>query len=156
MNATLKNSFVLCLIAWLGGGAFLSFAVLPTLFSRLDTPVAGSVASSLFSIYDTTGLTAAVVLVASAGALTVRLGGLWKRALIMAAVLLFLQSYIALVLHPQVGELRGVAAERARFDSLHKRSVLLNSAALLGLIALTVTGVGALSRGDGRDPGDNI
>jgi len=139
MNALLKSAYVACLVLWIGGLAFLSFAVLPTLFAHLPVHDAGRIAGMLFPIYDRLGLACAIVLVLVTVILALRLRGAWKGVVAAAVLMALLQGYSTLVLHPEVAALRGKPEMQARFDQLHRRSVEVLGCVLLTGLVLTLS-----------------
>ena len=85
-RAVVSTVFLVALALWTGAGVFFSGVVLPTLFLKLETSVAGQTAALLFPGYYAFGIgTGAVLLVASA--LLARGGqGAWKLAVLAVAL----------------------------------------------------------------------
>ncbi len=144
--------YVLALCVWLGETIFLSLIVAPTLFRNFPTPQAGEVMSALFPSYYQVGYGCGAVLLVSAVVLArgARRGaGTWGGAALVSGLMLATVLYAGLVVQPRVHALRpqlrepAVAPEvKAEFDQLHRRSVQLNGAVLVGgllLAGLTAT-----------------
>jgi hypothetical protein len=134
-----RTLFVLALTIWIGSVAFFSLGVLPILFTRLGPPRAGEVVALLFPVYYRVGVAFGVLLLAASAYLAGRVRGAWRYAAALALVMVACQAYAAFSVHPRVAMLRGVEAERPRFDALHRRSVRLNGVVLGGGLVLVLS-----------------
>ena len=152
MTALLRFVHLLALGLWIGSIVFFSLVTAPGLFGALPRDQAGQAVSAIFPRYYAFG---------AACGLTALLSGLllgarrvsWGRLLMIELALLALMTGIVLysgrVVLPRASEARAALAEareepalesaQARFDALHRRSVLLNGTVLLlGLVAFAV------------------
>ena len=137
--------YLLSLSIWIGAVTFFSFGVAPSIFRALPRPQAGDAVAAIFPLYYVFG--------GVAGALVCLLGWLmWPRALdrrwrmahtAIAAAMLLATLVAGVVIQPRASalrlELRGDApppAAQADFDRLHRWSVQLNAAVLLGGLLL--------------------
>jgi len=152
MTAFLRFIHLLSLGIWVGSVVFFSFVTAPTLFGALPRDLAGRAVSAIFPRYYALG--------GACGALALLTGLLlgarqaaWGRLLAAELVLLLLMTgivvYAGRVVLPQAGRARlalpsleGSPAyddAKARFDALHRRSVLLNGTVLvLGVVAIAL------------------
>jgi len=133
--------FVTALGLWIGATAFVSAGVLPILFINLEPSEAGKIAALIFPTYFRAGLAAG--LLASAGAFVLaRTGGRrWQAAFALVAIMTIAQGWSALVIHPEMATIRGVADQVERFQQLHTLSVRLNGFVLAsGMLLLAATG----------------
>jgi uncharacterized membrane protein len=152
MIRTARALYFTALGIWVGGMATLAFIVAPTLF-RTARPVAGTVFGAILRGFGTLqvvlGVIAvvAVVLLMKAGELKTRTGGIRLGVL---AVMLLLVVTSRFYLGPAIERERNSIANfdaiptgvpaKARFDALHRSSVLLAGATLIagaGLLALS-------------------
>jgi len=140
MKRTAIILFVCAVSLWAGAMLFFSALVLPTLFMNLQVHEAGNLAALLFPKYNHWGTACSLLAAASALYLWLRYGLSWRTVAIVSLLVLAIQLYATLSLHPQVAALRGVdaPAARARFDHLHKRSVRVNGLLLLAELGLLV------------------
>jgi len=144
--------FHLALAIWLGETIFLSLVAAPVLFSQMETAAAGQVMSLLFPYYYGLGAVCGGLLVIAAALLWRRLGRQalwWALGGTLAAAMVAVTVYAAVVMQPRLHELRaardaGDASAQAEFDHLHRLSVQLNGAVLLG--NLLILGLVAQSR----------
>jgi hypothetical protein len=141
--------FVTALALWTGAAAFFSGGVLPILFLNLETSEAGRIAAMLFPAYFRAGLVAGVIATLAAAWIARLAGRRWVAVAGLLAAMTLAQGWSALVVHPQMAVIRGVAGEEARFQQLHKLSVRLNSVVLVGgALILAATGVLLAARRD--------
>jgi hypothetical protein len=134
----------LCLAIWVGSIAFFSFGVAPIIFNVLPAEHAAKFVRALFPRYYAWGVYASgialpALILAPLANPELRGPGIGLRAmLILASLLIFL--YCGNSLTPAINAARDAGdAQKDRFDRLHKRSVYLNSIALLIGIGLLVT-----------------
>ena len=133
--------FVTSLGLWIGAAVFFSAGVLPVLFTSLEPSEAGRIAALVFPLYFRAGL--AVAIVTSASALVLARGGSrrWQAVVVLLVCMTLAQGWSALVVHPEMARIRGVAEQLERFQQLHVRSVRLNSVVLGGgLLLLAAAG----------------
>ena len=152
MTALLRFVHLLSLGIWVGSVVFFSFVTAPALFGALPRDMAGRAVSAIFPRYYALG--------GACGALALLTGLLlgarqpaWGRLLAAELVLLALMTgivvYAGRVVLPEAGRARlalpsleGTPAyddAKARFDSLHRRSVLLNGTVLiLGVVSIAL------------------
>ncbi len=135
---------LLALGLWIGSVVFFSLIVAPTLFGTLGKEAAGRAVSVIFPRYYAFGGACGAFALLSGLLLGLKRGS-WGRLLVLELVLLALMTGIAVyagrVLLPQASEARAALAgaqetpaygeAQARFDALHRRSVLLNGTVLL-------------------------
>lgn len=141
--------FVTALGLWMGAAAFFSGGVLPILFLNLEPSEAGRVAALVFPAYFRAGLVAGLVATLAAAAIARQGGRRWVVTAAVLAVMTLAQGWSALVLHPEMAAIRGVAGREARFQELHKRSVQLNGIVLAGgALVLLASGYLLASRRD--------
>jgi uncharacterized membrane protein len=155
MTASLRFLHLLALGLWIGSVVFFSFVVAPGLFGALPRDAAGRAVSAIFPRYYAFGAACGVTALLSGLVLGARRVS-WGRPLVLELVLLALMTGIVLysgrVVLPQASEARAALAEareataldtaQARFDLLHRRSVLLNGTVLLlGLVAFALAAV---------------
>jgi len=124
--------------------------VLPVLFTSLEPSEAGRIAALVFPIYFRAGLVVGVVSTACAALLARRGGRRWQAVFVMLLCMTAAQGWSALVLHPEMAGIRGVADQVGRFQSLHKLSVRLNSIVLIGGMLLLAAGGFLLTPRRGR------
>ncbi|MFN2425097.1 MAG: DUF4149 domain-containing protein [Candidatus Binatia bacterium] len=124
--------FVASLALWVGAAVFLSAAVLPILFMNLEPSEAGKIAALVFPIYFQAGLVVGVVATACSLMLARAGGRRWQVVFAVVACMTLAQGWSALVIHPEMAGIRGVADQVARFQQLHVLSVRLNSVVLAG------------------------
>lgn len=141
---------------WVGGMATLAFVVAPTLF-RVTRPTAGLAFGAILRSFGPFQLvlgaiaSVTVVVLLNSGEVSPRAG--WIRLGVLVLMLLLVctsQFYLGPAIDRERNAVpnfdsipRGVPA-KARFDSLHRTSVVLASATLLlgvGLLALSAAGV---------------
>jgi len=139
-TAILRSLYVATLAIFVGSVVFFSLLVLPTLFVNLGTSEAGRIAALLFPAYYKAGLVCAMLLLVIVLSLAVTAAPEFRRAWVVTAftvaVMLAAQAYGALVIHPQVASLRGIASARADFDHLHRLAVRFNGVVLVGGMGL--------------------
>jgi hypothetical protein len=128
--------FVSALALWIGAAVFFSAGILPVLFTSLAPAEAGGMAALLFPVYFRAGLAAAVVACAAAARIAAAKGGKWKGVVALLLVMTLAQGWSTVVIHPEMAGIRGVEAEVARFQQLHKLSVRLNGVVLVGGLLL--------------------
>lgn len=151
MTALLRTVHLLALGVWVGSVVF-SFFTAPTLFGALPRDLAGRAVSAIFPRYYALGAVCGAVALLS-GFLMGRRQPAFGRLLACELVLLLLMTGIVLyagrVVLPQAAEARsslptleGTPAfdgAKARFDALHRRSVMLNGAVLiLGVASIAI------------------
>lgn len=145
MTTAMRTVFVLGLVICVGSTLFMSMVVLPMLFINMEISAAGGVAALLFPAYYWTGLGGAFLLLVASIALGRSGGGRWR--VVTGAVILMLacQAYAEFSIRPKMAEIRGVESAVAEFQSLHERSVQLNTVVLAAGVLL-VLGSGVLLR----------
>ncbi len=136
-----------------GKVVLLSFVVAPVLARNLDPVPFGRVVRALFPLYYGLGMGAAGVGLLATGSQAVLQK--WTEATVLAVVfwgmVLVIETYCRTPLTPQINALRDQMEEqealgtveptlRARWESLHRRSVQLNSLVLL--LGLALVGLG--------------
>lgn len=144
----LKWIHLLSLGVWVGTVLFFSFGVAPAVFGAFPAEQraeAGRVIGVLFPRYYVTNVVCGVLFAASAFLLA-RLGDSWSPWVasgVVGAAMLAVCLYAAFVLQPRAHALRpqihqaDVSVEvKAEFDRIHRLSVQLNSAVLLGGVGL--------------------
>lgn len=141
MLSTVRTVHLLFLGLWLGATVFFSLVVAPTLFTSFPTQEAGQVMSALFPSYYRFGYVCGASLVATSLFLWRRtdLSAPWLPLSALAALMLFTTLYAGAFLQPRAHELRaelhGTASApeaRVEFDQIHRRSVQLNGAVIVG------------------------
>lgn len=130
--------FVAALSLWIGAAAFFSAGVLPLLFLNLDPSQAGGIAALLFPTYFRAGLAAGLVATLAAVRIARQGGRRWRYAALLLLAMTAAQGWSALVVHPQMARIRGVAGEEVRFQQLHRESVRLNGFVLAGGVLVLV------------------
>jgi uncharacterized membrane protein len=152
---SLRIVHLLALGLWVGSVVFFSFIVAPTLFGTLGRETAGRAVSAIFPrYYAFGGICGAVTLLS--GLLLGATHAAWGRILVIEILLVAAMTGIVVysggVLLPQAARARATLGEppgtpehdeaRARFDALHRRSVLLNGTVLLlGIAAFALAAV---------------
>jgi len=131
---------LLSLTLWMGSVMFLSFVVAPTLFGVLgDT--AGKAVRAIFPKYYLLGAVCGIVLAGvqiSRGVLWYW-GGMIKPSIVLFSLLALIQIYARQVLTPAINASRDAGAgQKARFDALHRRSVMLNGFTMFFLLLYLV------------------
>ena len=152
MTALLRFVHLLALGVWVGSVVFFSFVTAPTLFGALPRDLAGRAVSAIFPRYYALGGVCGALALLTGLLLGARQAA-WGRLLAAELVLLLLMTgivvYAGRVVLPQAGRARlalpsleGSPAyddAKARFDALHRRSVLLNGTVLvLGVVAIAL------------------
>jgi uncharacterized membrane protein len=155
MTAALRFVHLLALGLWIGSVVFFSLVAAPGLFGALPRDAAGRAVSAIFPRYYAFGAACGVTALLS-GLLLGAKQASWGRLLIIELALLALMTGIVLysgsVVLPQASEARAALAgareatapdtAQARFDALHRRSVLLNGTVLLlGVVAVALAAV---------------
>jgi len=155
MTAALRFVHLLALGLWIGSVVFLSFVAAPALFGALPRDAAGRAVSTIFPRYYAFGAACGVTALLSGLLLGARRMS-WGRLLVIELALLALMTGIVLysgrVVLPQASEARAARdgsreakaldTAQARFDVLHRRSVLLNGTVLLlGIVAFALATV---------------
>jgi len=153
MAALLRFAHLLALGVWIGSVVFFSFVVAPSLFGALPRDAAGRAVSTIFPRYYAFGAVCGALALLSGlllGVLQVARGRALAAELILLALMIGIVAYAGRVVLPEASRARQAlalapegAAEhdrtQARFDCLHRRSVLLNGTVLLlGLAALAL------------------
>jgi hypothetical protein len=141
----MRTVFILGLVICVGSTLFMSLVVLPMLFINMETSAAGGVAALLFPVYYWTGLGGAFLLLVASLALGRSGGRGWRAVTGAVMVMLVCQAYAEISIRPRMGEIRGVDSAVAEFQSLHERSVQLNTVVLVAGVLL-VLGSGVLLR----------
>ena len=146
--------YLLCIVCWLGGMVFFSIITAPVIFTRLPLAEAGKVVAGIFPRYYTMGYVAGGLgLVLGIYLAATRAARIWWVAAAFAiAAALAITLYAGIIIRPQVDSIRTVAeqanpdpAQRAEFDRLHHRSVLLNTAVMVLDLAALFASAGALT-----------
>lgn len=138
--AWLVSLFVAATGLWIGAAVFFSGGVLPLLFVNLEPSEAGRVAALLFPAYFRAGLATGVVAAVTACRLARGGGRLWRAAAGLLLAMTLAQGWSALVVHPEMAAIRGVAGREDRFQQLHRLSVRLNAVVLVGGMLLMAAG----------------
>lgn len=157
MTAILRTVHLLALGTWVGSVVFFSFFTAPTLFGALPRDMAGRAVSAIFPRYYALGAVCGAVALLSGlllGALQPAFGRLLACEIILLGLMTGIVVYAGRVVLPEAAQARlalpaieGTPAfdgAKARFDSLHRRSVLLNGTVLL--LGVTSTALFALQR----------
>lgn len=119
---------------WFGSVVFFSFFVAPVLFRALGQEQAGRAVRAIFPRYYLLGIVCGVLMVAVhlARGFLYYWGGMTKPAIVLFALLTLINIYARQDLTPDINAARDAGAPmKARFDALHRRSVLLNSFVLI-------------------------
>jgi len=139
--------YLLGLVLWVGGIVFFSFFTTPTVFTQLPKDMASLVITAIFPKYYLLGYVAGGMM--TLGTLTEAL--LVKQLplirVVLLAVMLGCSVYAGSVVRPQVHDLKVQMKTveedsdlgktlKARFDGLHRRSVVLNIVVLAGGLVL--------------------
>lgn len=143
MSFIVQWIYLLGLALWVGGIVFFSFFTTPTVFIQLPKEMAGAFLAALFPKYYLLGYFCggAMALATLIEAALVRQLP-WIRLLVLA-LMLGCSVYAGQVVRPQVHDLKVQMKSveegtelgktlKARFDSLHRRSVVLNVVVLAG------------------------
>jgi uncharacterized membrane protein len=151
VTALLRTVHLLALGVWVGSVVFFSFFTAPTLFGALPRDMAGRAVSAIFPRYYALGAACGAVALLSGlllGARQPAFGRLLTGELVLLVLMTGIVLYAGRVVLPQAAQARlalpaleGTAAHeeaQARFDALHRRSVLLNGTVLILGIASTV------------------
>ena len=155
MGALLRCVHLLAIGLWIGSVVFVSLVAAPALFGALPRDLAGRAVSVLFPRYYAFGAACGGVALVSGLLLAARPPGRSRLLLVELAVLLLMTGivlYAGRVVLPQAAEARAALASsqgrptldaaQARFDALHRRSVLLNGTVLvLGVIVFVLSAV---------------
>ena len=145
----ITSLFLVSLSLWAGATVFYSGAVLPLLFTNLAPHDAGNIAALIFPVYFRAGLALGTLATAASWMLARACGRRWYAVFALLALMTACEGWEALVILPQIAEVRGVDAEAARFQQLHTLSVRLNAVVLGG--GLLVLASGALLFAPRRD-----
>jgi uncharacterized membrane protein len=150
MTALLRTVHLLALGIWIGSVVFFSFFTAPTLFGALPRDMAGRAVSAIFPRYYALGGACGALALLSGLLLGLRqpaFGRLLAGELVLIGLMTGIVVYAGRVVLPQAAQVRlalpaleGTPAfedARARFDALHRRSVLLNGSVLILGIAST-------------------
>jgi len=144
--AWVVSLLVTSLSLWVGAAAFLTAGVMPVLFLNLAPSEAGRIAALVFPVYFRAGLVVGIVASLSAFLLSRGGGRRWQAAFALLVLMTAAQGWSALVVHPEMARMRGVEAEAAHFQQLHRLSVRLNGVVLAGGLALVCAGGMLFSR----------
>jgi uncharacterized membrane protein len=154
MTNLLRFLYLLSLVVWVGGIIFFSFVGAPSTFQAVPTDVAGKVVSKIFPRYYLLGHMAGLIALASGVGLAGLRGDVSFRRLlptILIALMLAIGLYADRGVRTQIDGVRAATAAaapsgapdaslKARFDRLHRLSVVLNGVVLcLGLAVLFIT-----------------
>jgi len=146
--------YLAALGCWLGGIVFFSFFTAPAVFTVLPRHEAGQLISTIFPRYYMLGYIVGTISLVLAIYLTaVRVPRMWWFGTTFAiAIALGITFYAGTVILPRADALRAVTEDpnpdpvkKAEFDSLHRNSVILNSAVLLLNLAAIAGTAGALT-----------
>ncbi len=146
MVETLLNvMLLLALVVWIGSIIFFSFVVAPTVFRVLSPPDAGRVVRAVFPKYYLVGIVCGVIAI---GAFLIMSSShsVWASIavaqIVLLAVMVGINIYARQSLTPRINVARDAGdGEKARFDRLHRQSVMLNGMVLLlGLVVLLLIG----------------
>ena len=135
-RSILITTFFVTLGLWAGAVVFFSMVVLPTLFIKLETTVAGHTAALLFPGYYAFGIALGALSLVAACLLARAGAGPWRWAIVVLAVAWACQLYAGLSVRPRMGELRGVESGVTEFQRLHRLSVRLNGVVLVGTLGV--------------------
>jgi len=152
MAALLRLVHLLALGLWVGSVVFFSLIVAPTLFGTLGREAAGRAVSAIFPRYYAFGCSCGLLALSSGlllGARQAARGRLLLIEIALVALMTGIVVYSGRVVLPQASQARAALGEtqgspgrdeaQARFDALHRRSVLLNGTVLLlGLAAFSL------------------
>lgn len=144
MTALLRTVHLLALGVWVGSVVFFSFFTAPTLFGALPRDLAGRAVSAIFPRYYALGAVCGAVALLSGlllGARQPAFGRLLACELVLLGLMTGIVVYAGRVVLPQAAQARmalpavegspAQAEAKARFDALHRRSVLLNGTVLI-------------------------
>ena len=145
--ALFDSIYVLALTSLVGSILFFSFAVAPIIFGTLGAESGAKFVRALFPRYYAWGATSCAIALPAliCGTLSYpELRGPWvgvQAGMLLGTLLLML--YCGNSLTPAINNARDAGpAQASKFDGLHKRSVMLNSVALLvGLVLLVAFAV---------------
>ena len=146
--------FLVAMGCWLGGIVFFSFFTAPAIFGSMPIEEAGKAISTIFPRYYLLGYIAGTIsLVLAIYFTSVREARLWWGGAALAiAIGLGLTFYAGTVVLPRADSIRIVShgpnadpAQKAEFDKLHRRSVILNGTVLLLNLAALAGTAGALT-----------
>jgi uncharacterized membrane protein len=162
MNRAARAVYFTALGLWVGGMATLAFVVAPTVFNAAPSrPVAGTIFGAVLRSFGPVQIALGIVAMLAVAVLLV--SGAWTRrkAMLRLSVLLLMLilAYAQFLLGPVIERERksianfdsmpaGVPA-RARFDSLHKRSVWLATICLLAGAGLFIRSAATVKEPDG-------
>lgn len=161
--AFFNTVYILALTSWVGSIAFFSFGVAPVIFKVLGAEAGGKFARALFPRYYAWGATSGAIalpaVVCGPLAYNELRGpaiGVQALAILAGTLIMF---YCGNILTPAINIARDAGPSgKARFDSLHRRSVILNGVTLLiGVILLVTFVVRQVPRSGGiteRKPGE--
>ena len=153
MTALLRTVHLLALGVWVGSVVFFSFFTAPTLFGVLPRDLAGRAVSAIFPRYYALGAVCGALALLSGLILGLRqpaFGRLLACEIVLLGLMTGIVVYAGRVVLPHAAQARlalpalegapGYDDAKARFDALHRRSVLLNGTVLLlGIASVTLT-----------------
>ena len=151
MQVILRFLYLLSLVFWIGSIFFFSFSAAPSIFKVLPKQMAGDLVTDIFPKYYLISYVCGVVAIATSllswltGSHSSTVSYLLRVAILV--IMLGLSIFAGTVIRPQAleirTEMRNVVEDspryielQNRFNSLHKRSVLLNSIVFLLGIAI--------------------
>jgi Domain of unknown function (DUF4149) len=146
--------FLVAMACWLGGVVFFSFFTAPAIFGSLPVEEASKAISTIFPRYYMLGYIAGTVsLVLAIYFTSTRDDRLWWAGATLAiAIGLTLTFYAGIAILPRADAIRvashGPSADpvqKAKFDQLHRTSVILNGSVLLLNLAALFGTAGALT-----------
>jgi len=150
VTALLRTVHLLALGTWVGSVVFFSFFTAPTLFGALPRDMAGRAVSAIFPRYYALGAACGAVALLTGlllGARQPAFGRLLACEIVLLGLMTGIVAYAGCVVLPEAAQARlalpaieGTPAydgAKARFDSLHRLSVLLNGAMLILGVAST-------------------
>ena len=152
LTVILRFVYLLSIALWIGGMAFFSFTVAPSIFKMLGREEAGRVVADIFPKYYWQGIICGVIALATSVALGVR--ERWNSPLIVRTLMLGLMLiavlYSVAILQPKIQAVRAQITSfeslsptdplRLEFGRLHGRSFSVNAAVvLLGVIVVFIT-----------------
>jgi hypothetical protein len=141
MGSILNFLELLSIVLWTGAIVFFSFFTAPALFRALGPVEAGKAVRTIFPRYYLLGIVCGVTLAAVqvGRGLLWYWGGMIKPALVLFSLLTLIGLYTRQVLTPAINSARDAGpAQKPRFDSLHRRSVMINGFVLLLLMLYLV------------------
>lgn len=155
IQGSLRFAYLASLVVWIGGVVFFSLVTAPALFGALPRDMAGRATAAIFPRYYLMGGICGAVALVSLALLRLKTRGFDRLTMVeltLLVVMTALTLYAGQVILPETSSLRpimnarGESPEqlqaRARFSTLHRRSVMLNGMVLLcgiGVLVIVAT-----------------